>query len=119
MKIAVYAIAKNEEKFVDRWYNSMKEADEIFVCDTGSEDNTAEKLERLGAKVKRINIEPWRFDRARNESLEFVDEDVDICVCTDLDEVFSKGWRRELEKHWNSEATRASYNYIWDFDEKG
>ena len=88
MKIAVYAIAKNEEKFVDRWYNSMKEADEIFVCDTGSKDNTAEKLKRLGAKVKRINIEPWRFDRARNESLEFVDEDVDICVCTDLDEVF-------------------------------
>lgn len=119
MKIAVYAIAKNEEKFVERWYNSMKEADEIFVCDTGSEDSTAEKLERLGAKVKRINIEPWRFDRARNESLEFVDEDVDICVCTDLDEVFSKGWRQELEKHWNSEATRASYNYIWDFDEKG
>ncbi|MDY5243263.1 MAG: glycosyl transferase family 2, partial [Eubacterium sp.] len=83
MKIAVYAIAKNEEKFVDRWYNSMKEADEIFVCDTGSKENPAEKLKRLGAKVKRINIEPLRFDRARNESLEFVDEDVDICVCTD------------------------------------
>ena len=44
MKIAVYAIARNEEKFVERWYNSMKEADEVFVCDTGSEDNTAEKL---------------------------------------------------------------------------
>lgn len=119
MKIAVYAIAKNEEKFVKRWYNSMKEADEIFVCDTGSTDNTISELERLGVKVKSISIEPWRFDEARNESLDFVDEDFDICVCTDLDEVFSKGWRRELEKHWNEKATRASYNYIWSFDEKG
>ena len=26
-KVCVYAICKNEEKFVDRWINSMKEAD--------------------------------------------------------------------------------------------
>ena len=35
MKICVYAISKNEEKFVSRWVNSMKEADEIYVLDTG------------------------------------------------------------------------------------
>ena len=29
--ICVYAITKNEEKFVKRWYESMKEADEIYV----------------------------------------------------------------------------------------
>ena len=29
-KISVYAICKNEEKFIDRWYNSMKEADNIY-----------------------------------------------------------------------------------------
>ena len=38
MKISVYAIAKNEEKFADDWVNSMKEADEIVVLDTGSTD---------------------------------------------------------------------------------
>ena len=27
MKICVYAIAKNEEQFVDRWMDSMREAD--------------------------------------------------------------------------------------------
>ena len=36
MKICVYTISKNEEKFVKRWINSMKEADEIYVLDTGS-----------------------------------------------------------------------------------
>lgn len=39
-KIVVYAISKNEEKFVKRWVDSMKEADEIYVLDTGSTDNT-------------------------------------------------------------------------------
>lgn len=119
MKIAVYAIAKNEEKFVKRWYDSMKEADGIFVCDTGSTDNTASELKALGVNVKVIDVKPWRFDDARNESLDFVDEDYDICVCTDLDEVFSKGWRDKLESIWNENATRGSYRYIWNFDENG
>ena len=116
-KIIVYAISKNEEKFVERWVNSMKEADEIYVLDTGSEDNTVEKLEELGVKVKQEIIDPWRFDVARNHSLELVPEECDICVCTDLDEVFEKGWRKELEEIWNPEISRVKYNYNWSFDE--
>ena len=53
MKIVVYAITKNEEKFVNRWFNSMKEADEIYVLDTGSTDNTVELLKELGVNVKK------------------------------------------------------------------
>ena len=48
LKIAVYAICKNEEKFVDRWVASMKEADSIYVLDTGSKDKTVQKLKKLG-----------------------------------------------------------------------
>ena len=118
-KICVYAICKNEEKFVERWYNSMKEADEIYVLDTGSDDNTAQKLMDLGAKVKVEKITPWRFDVARNKSLELVPKDADICVCTDLDEVFLPGWRNTLEDIWNDGITRVSYNYNWSLDEKG
>ena len=40
-KICVYAISKNEEKFVSRWVDSMKEADDIYVLDTGSTGPTA------------------------------------------------------------------------------
>ena len=46
-KVCVYAICKNEEKFVKRWVASMKEADEIYVLDTGSTDNTVSKLKEL------------------------------------------------------------------------
>lgn len=117
MKICVYAISKNEEKFVKRWYESMKEADEIYVLDTGSTDNTVEELQKLGVNVKQEIISPWRFDLARNRSLELVPLDTNICVCTDLDEVFIKGWRNELEKYWSVDTTDARYNYNWLLDE--
>ena len=40
MKIAVYAISKNEEQFVKRFCESAKDADLILIADTGSTDNT-------------------------------------------------------------------------------
>lgn len=117
MKVCVYAICKNEEKFVKRWVESMSEADEIYVLDTGSSDNTVTLLKELGVNVKNEIISPWRFDVARNKSLEMVPNDTDICVCTDLDEVFIPGWRKHLEEAWNNTTTRARYNYNWSLDE--
>lgn len=113
MKVAVYAISKNESLFVNRWYESMKEADSIYVLDTGSTDDTVSRLESLGVNVTTKIIEPFRFDIARNESLKFVPIDYDICVCTDLDEIFNPGWRSELEKSWNENTTRLRYIYNW------
>lgn len=116
-KICVYAISKNESKFVKRWVNSMKEADEIYVLDTGSTDSTVSELQKLGVNVFVDKIKPWRFDVARNKSLELLPDDTDICVCTDLDEVFVPGWRKELEQVWSDNTTRANYNYNWSLDE--
>lgn len=117
MKICVYAICKNEEKFVDRWMDSVSEADNIYVLDTGSTDKTVEKLRQRGAIVKKELITPWRFDVARNISLNMVPIDTDICVCLDLDEVIEKGWRRKIEEIWKEGTTRLRYNYNWSFDE--
>ena len=116
MKVVVYAISKNEEKFVIRWYESMKEADEIYVLDTGSNDSTVELLKKCGVNVSVKEIIPWRFDVARNLSLDLVPKDVDICVCTDLDEVFESGWRDKLEKIWNKNTNRLRYVYNWSLD---
>ena len=119
MKICVYAICKNEGKFVDDWVKSMSEADEIYVLDTGSTDDTVKRLKENGVKVRVKIIKPWRFDVARNKSLELVPLDADICVCTDLDERFEKGWRKQLEKVWEEGTNRIRYNYNWSFDEYG
>lgn len=119
MKICVYAISKNEEKFVDRWMDSVKDADGVYVLDTGSTDNTVKKLKKRGAIVKQKVIDPWRFDVARNKSLEMVPEDTDVCICIDIDEVLDEGWREKLEKVWKPNLTRLKYNYIWSFDKYG
>ena len=107
--VCVYAICKNEEAFVDRWMDSMSEADRVVVLDTGSFDATVEKLRNRGAEVTVEVISPWRFDTARNRSLELVPEDADICVCTDLDEAFQPGWRERLEEAWTPGAGQATY----------
>lgn len=114
-KICVYAICKNERSFVDKWMDSMGRADLVVVTDTGSTDDTVGKLRQRGALVYEEEIKPWRFDAARNKSLEHVPEDVDICVCTDLDEVFDEGWRECLEEAWQPDTTTGKYLYNWNF----
>lgn len=118
-KICVYAICKNEEKFVDKWVESMSEADIIVVTDTGSTDQTVEKLRKKGVIVYDAEINPWRFDNARNISLENVPDDVDICVCTDLDELFEKGWRKKLEDTWVPGSNMANYIFNWSLHPDG
>ena len=49
MKVCVYAICKNESQFVERWMASMGEADAVVVLDTGSTDDTVERLRAAGA----------------------------------------------------------------------
>ncbi len=119
MYIAVYTICKNEAQFVDRWMDSMGEADEVVVLDTGSTDDTVQRLRARGATVVCEQIVPWRFDTARNRSLELVDPRADICVCTDLDEVFHPGWRTLLEQAWGPNTTQATYRYTWSFTPDG
>lgn len=113
--VCVYAICKNESRFAQRWMESMAEADGVYVLDTGSEDDTVVKLKNLGAHVTTERIDPWRFDVARNRSLALVPEDVDLCVCTDLDEVFHPGWRAALERAYTPGVQQLRYRYTWNF----
>jgi tetratricopeptide (TPR) repeat protein len=119
LKVCVYSVCKDEEKFVDRWVDSMSEADIIVVTDTGSTDNTVQKLKDRGVITYVNVIKPWRFDKARNVTLPKIPEDVDICVSTDLDEVFQSGWRENLERAWTKGTTRAKYHYTWNFMPNG
>jgi tetratricopeptide (TPR) repeat protein len=120
-KICVYAICKDEIKFVDKWLESMSEADYIVVLDTGSTDGTYEKLKAdpRVTKVKKKIITPWRFDVARNESMKLVPDDANILVCTDFDEVFEKGWGNLLRKVWTEKIDRGLYTYIWNHNSLG
>lgn len=118
-KICVYAIAKNEIKFIDRWYESVKEADYVCVLDTGSQDGSFERFKELNIITEQKKYSTFRFDVARNDSLKLIPEDTDICVCVDIDEYFEKGWSKILRKKWKENAGRARYRYTWNFNPDG
>lgn len=92
----------------------VDEADEVIVTDTGSTDDTVKLLRNNGAIVHVAKVDPWRFDVARNISMQVVPGDVDVCVCIDLDEVLTPGWRAAIEKSWKPETTRMRYPYVWN-----
>lgn len=113
MKIAVYAISKNEEQFVKRFCESAKDADLILIADTGSTDNTKEVAKENGAEVHSICISPWRFDIARDAALALIPKDYDVCISLDLDEELQEGWRKEIERVWKDDTTRLRYKFDW------
>ena len=115
MKIAVYTIALNEAGFIERWYNSAKDADYLLIADTGSTDNTYEIAEKLGIKVVGINVSPWRFDVARNAALSLLPKDIDYCIALDMDEILLGDWRKNLETAKANEITRPRYKYTWSW----
>jgi glycosyltransferase involved in cell wall biosynthesis len=120
MFVTVYTIAKNESKHILSFMTSANEADAVIVLDTGSEDNTAELLRSLGATVYEETISPWRFDTARNRSLELIPPETDVCVCFDMDERLTPGWRAALESVWKpGETERAYYRYVWNYNADG
>jgi glycosyltransferase involved in cell wall biosynthesis len=119
MKIAVYTCALNEEKFVERWLESVADADQILVLDTGSTDRTVEMLKEHRCGLRHAAIRPWRFDDAKNMALASVHEDIQVCVQVDMDEVLVPGWRNLLEAAWVPGTTRLKYRYVWNWQASG
>ena len=119
MKVAVYTICKNEEKYVQRWYESSRDADYHVLTDTGSTDGTVKLARSLGITVNEIVLKPFRFDDARNASLIALPADVDYCIALDVDEVLAPGWREALEKAYEKKIDRPTYRRIEAFNEDG
>lgn len=121
-KICIYAICKNEKQFVEKWLDSMQEADYIVVLDTGSTDGTYELLKN-DPRVYRVEqkiIVPWRFDTARNESMKLIPDDANILLTTDLDELLEPGWAKIIKDNWiDGYHVRGTYKYAWSHSEDG
>jgi tetratricopeptide (TPR) repeat protein len=113
MRVAIYALAKNEAANVERWESSCRDADVRVVTDTGSTDNTVELLEAAGVTVARGAPIPWRWDDAHNLSLMHAPADADVVIRLDLDEALDPGWREALERDWKPETTKLRYWYWW------
>lgn len=119
LKVAAYTISKNEALHVDRYCAALKEADGIFITDTGSTDDTVQLLQERGAMVQSKVRENFRLDVARNDSLDFVPEDFDVAVVIDLDETFRPGWRDQIEMNWKNGVTTLYHPIITSFEPDG
>ena len=123
--VSVYAIAKNEASVAARWYESVKEADEVCVLDTGSTDDTVNILRDLGAHVEVKTYDEWSFSVARNDSMKLVSPESEIMFTMDLDETIAPGWRKKLEDAWIAEEEKGNkpigvyYKFIWSFYDDG
>jgi tetratricopeptide (TPR) repeat protein len=133
VKIAVYAISKNEILHCERWAEATKGADYRIVADTGSTDGTQEKLQELGVTVHQIHLKPFRFDDARNAALNLVPEDADVCLILDMDEVpepkffdkVRKGWKtgtdlgwitmKTDENKWERDRLHSRFGWRWKY----
>ena len=115
LKVGIYSPCRNEEKHVNDWYESCREADYIYVADTGSTDNTIQLLKERGVVVTNVSIQGWRFDLAFNIAMCLLPADTDVCIRLDMDERLQPGWRAALEKAWTPETTRLRYPYVWNW----
>ena len=118
-KICVYSICKNEEKFVDRFMDTLEEIkDHVYILDTGSTDNTIEKFKARGAHIKAKKYNKFAFDKARNDALKLVPEEYDICICLDIDDCIEPGFINKIKDNWKSNTTQLRYNYYYSLDDK-
>ncbi|HEV2529394.1 MAG TPA: glycosyltransferase [Thermomicrobiales bacterium] len=115
LRIAVYAISRNEEAVVSRWAESTRDADLTLLVDTGSRDETVDRARSAGVTVREIQLDPFRFDVARNHAMDSLPEDIDVCICLDIDEVLEPGWRVAVEEGWRQGATRLRCPLEWQW----
>jgi len=95
VKLSVSMIVKNEQENIAQCLNSVKDADEIIVVDTGSEDETPDIAKSMGAKVFFF---PWRDNFA--EAYNFADSRCqgDWILSIDADERLEKGGIKKIKK---------------------
>lgn len=89
--ISVVLIVKNEEALLARCLNSVKDADEIIICDTGSTDKTIEIAKQYTDKIYTDFVWCDSFEKARNHAKSKATKDWILSI--DADEVchdFSK-----------------------------
>ena len=93
-KIAVYGVCKDEEYNIREWHSYIQDADYIFLLDTGSTDDTIKIAKELGINIVSAKFSPWSETQAKNTALSLLPEDIDICICLDLDQVIvTKNWK--------------------------
>ncbi len=91
-RLSIVMITYNSERYLKESLGSALFADEVFILDAGSQDNTLEIARALGAKVYQ---EPWRgFGRQKQRAVELARNDWVFVL--DSDEIITEELKREI-----------------------
>lgn len=118
MKIFINAIMKNEIANIEQFYNNCKEADGIYVLDTGSTDGSVEKLKSMGSNVfvEQKIYDNFTFEVARNDALKMLPQEDAWVVHLDLDEFLVGDWKAEMLSV-DAKATNIYYLYAFNYEQ--
>lgn len=107
MNLSVVVITLNEESNIERCLNSVQWADEVFIYDSGSKDQTVQIAERMGAKVI---MGPWLgFGPTKHEAARLAKHDWILSL--DADEEVSPELALEIQQRFaqNSLSEKVAY----------
>ncbi len=96
MKISANIMTFNEEECIERCINSIKYlVDEIIIVDTGSTDNTIDKIKSLNLKKIKLFTKNWNdnFSEIRNYMIK--QSSKDIIMQIDADEFLDENLNKE------------------------
>jgi len=108
MRLCVYAIMRDEEHNVAAWAENTLDADDRFVLDTGSTDDTVDELFLHGIGRLDATIDPFRFDDARNAALALAPS-ADLYLRLDADERLPDDWRQIIDDAYHPDIPRYRY----------
>jgi len=104
MKVSVVIPAYNEEKFIGKCLQSIKDQieapDEVIVIDNNSKDDTAKIAAQYGAKV--VKETDQGMISARNRG--FNEASGDIFARCDSDTILPKDWIKNIKVHFQKES---------------
>ena len=121
-RICVYTVCMNESKFVDKWVDSMSEADKIVALVHDCTDDTEEKLLARGVIVEHAHYDEWRFDVGKNDSMHAAMKnapDCNILCFTSLDEIWDPGWAQILKDNWTEDTNICLYKFVQSHNDDG
>ncbi len=110
--LSVVMIVKNEEELLSRCLDSIQGADEIIICDTGSEDSTVSIAKKYTDKV--FTDYKWNdsFADARNHALKKATGDWILSI--DADEFLLPQQMDKIKELINTAGNKRTYDVIMD-----
>lgn len=116
-KICVYTICSEMSKFVDKWCDSVSEADRVIAVVHDTKDNTSEKMLEYGIEVGFTHYQEYDNEKGKNETLTWAVKNAPECnifVFVPVECVLDPGWATILKENWDENTDYCLINKIND-----